>query len=90
MADLNASTRRREFPFEAYVNHGNGAKSFSAYARVNADRTVTVLTFEPPAGFVENTFAEEMVRVKLSAESRNARWTLLYEQVYVRSNEKQS
>lgn len=82
MANLEVSERRRAFPFEAHVDHGNGSGSFSAYARVNPDRTVTVLDFEPPTGFVEKTYDASFVRVQLSTELRDIRWKWLYEHVY--------
>ena len=82
MAILEVSERRRAFPFEAKIDLGNGAGLFSAYARVNPDRTVTVLNFEPPLGFVEKTYDASLARVQLSTELRDIRWKWLYQHVY--------
>lgn len=71
-----------EWPFNAVVRHENGDTSGYQHARDNGDGTVSVRIFEPPEGFVEQTYLKKQVNLIVPIWSKEKRWLELFKEVY--------
>ena len=70
------------WPYEAYIDQPDGGCAYHQHARANEDGTVTVYEFRPPAGYVEQTYPKEQVRLKQRPWEKAAQWYELYDRIY--------
>lgn len=76
------SPERSNWPYNAWVDLGDGRRAFFGSARANPDGTVTVVSFEPPEGFVEKTFPGTSTRLAVAPDFLGQQWLSLYRAVY--------
>lgn len=69
------------WPFEARITREDGSE-YCQSARDNQDGTVTVLTFNPPEGWVERTLPIKNVELRERPSAKAQRWRDLFEEVY--------
>lgn len=70
------------WPFEAIIDHGNGAHEYHQYARDNGDESVTVYELDLPGGYVERTYPKERVKLSERPWDKARRWYELYNETY--------
>ena len=70
------------WPFEAYIDHGDGSREYCQHARDNGDGSVTVYGFCPPFGFAERTYPRDHVRLAERPWEKAQRWYDLFESIY--------